>query len=109
MVKDGIGWDAMVAISSVLLAREGFTGIEPLFIEAPQEEWLSDLGTRYQMLNLYFKPYAACRWAQAPIEGALKLFREHQLTVSDIAAILRFSKSTVFNSRGIITGAEPRQ
>jgi hypothetical protein len=35
MVKDGIGWDAMVAISSVLLAREGFTGIEPLFIEAP--------------------------------------------------------------------------
>jgi 2-methylcitrate dehydratase PrpD len=87
MVKDAIGWGAMVAMSSTLLARDGFTGIEPLYNETPQGEWISGLGTRYEMLNLYFKPYAACRWAQAPIEGALKLLREHRLTTEDMHSI----------------------
>jgi len=87
MVKDGIGWGTMVAMSSALLARDGFTGIEPLFGAAPPSEWISERGTRYEMLNLYFKPYAACRWAQAPIEGALKLFREHRLAVEAIQSI----------------------
>ena len=36
MVKDGIGWGAMVAMSSTLLARDGFTGIEPLFNDTPR-------------------------------------------------------------------------
>jgi 2-methylcitrate dehydratase PrpD len=87
MVKDGIGWGAMVAMSSTLLARDGFTGIEPLFNDTPQGEWISGLGTRYEMLNLYFKPYAACRWAQAPIEGALKLLRTHRLSIEDMHSI----------------------
>lgn len=87
MVKDGIGWGAMVALSSTLLAKDGFTGIHPLFREAPRAEWIDGLGTRYEMLNLYFKPYAACRWAQAPIEGALKLLRQHRLNMDDIISI----------------------
>lgn len=87
MVKDSIGWGTMVAMSATLLARDGFTGIEPLFDDTPQSEWISGLGTRYEMLNLYFKPYAACRWAQAPIEGALKLQRRHRLSTEAIHAI----------------------
>jgi 2-methylcitrate dehydratase PrpD len=87
MVKDGIGWGAMVAMSSTLLAREGFTGIEPLLSDTPRSEWISDLGSRYEILNLYFKPYAACRWAQAPIEGALKLLRTHRLSIEKIHSI----------------------
>ena len=39
------------------------------------------------MLNLYFKPYAACRWAQAPIEGALKLLRTHRLSIEEMHSI----------------------
>jgi len=87
MVKDGIGWGAMVAMSSTLLARDGFTGIEPLFSDTPRSEWISDLGRRYEILNLYFKPYAACRWAQAPIEGALKLLGTHRFSIEDIHSI----------------------
>jgi 2-methylcitrate dehydratase PrpD len=87
MVKDGIGWGTMVAMSSTLLARDGFTGIEPLFNDTPRSEWISDLGNRYEMLNLYFKPYAACRWAQAPIAGALKLLGEHRLSIEDMHSI----------------------
>ena len=39
MVKDSIGWGAMVAIMSVLMAQKGFTGIEPLFDDTPKAEW----------------------------------------------------------------------
>ena len=35
MGKDSIGWGCMVAMSSVLLAMGGFTGITPLFNDAP--------------------------------------------------------------------------
>lgn len=87
MVKDSIGWGTMVAMSSTLLAQDGFTGIEPLFNDTPQWEWISELGTHYEILNLYFKPYAACRWAQAPIEGVLKLQKAHRLSVEAIHSI----------------------
>lgn len=104
MVKDSIGWGTMVAMSSALMARDGFTGIEPLFGDAPHPEWIAELGTRYQMLNLYFKPYAACRWAQAPIEGALKLFREHRLSVEAIHAI----HVRTFAAAAALSRAHPR-
>ena len=87
MGKDGIGWGCMVAVSSLLLARKGFTGIEPLFADTPQQSWIDDLGTRYEMLSLYFKPYAACRWAQAAVAGALKIAREHEISSQQIDRI----------------------
>jgi 2-methylcitrate dehydratase PrpD len=87
MGKDSIGWGAMVAMLAVLMAREGFTGIAPLFADTPEPAWVQQLGHDWQILNLYFKPYAACRWAQPAVEGALRLQREHGLTAADIRAI----------------------
>jgi 2-methylcitrate dehydratase PrpD len=52
--KDSIGWGAMTAMLSVLMAREGFTGIEPLFADAPEPEWIDGLGGDWQMRRLYF-------------------------------------------------------
>jgi len=79
MGKDSIGWGCMVAVLSVLMAKEGFTGVCPLFDDATDERWVTNLGEQWEILNLYFKPYAACRWGQPAVAGALKLFREHQL------------------------------
>ncbi len=87
MVKDGIGWGAMVAVASALLAREGFTGIEPLFADSPETGWIANLGTDYGMLGLYFKPYAACRWAQPAVAGALKVVRENALDLRQVTCI----------------------
>ena len=87
MGKDSIGWGCMVAMSSALLAREGFTGVTPLFNDAPDPALLRELGLRYRMLDLYFKPYAACRWGQPAIAGALKITGEHSLMPEDIAKI----------------------
>jgi 2-methylcitrate dehydratase PrpD len=87
MGKDSIGWGAMVAMTSVLMARDGFTGIQPLFNDTPNQEWIENLGRQYEIMNLYFKPYAACRWAQPAVAGALKISRENLILHQDISRI----------------------
>jgi 2-methylcitrate dehydratase PrpD len=87
MAKDSVGWGAMVGLASVLMARQGFTGVEPLLGDTPEATWVLDLGERYEMLNLYFKPYACCRWSQPAIAGALLIAGQNRLHVDDIARI----------------------
>lgn len=87
MGKDAIGWGCMVAASSLGMARNGFTGVEPLFSDSPQREWIENLGSQYEIMSLYFKPYAACRWAQPAIAGALRIAAENRLRPDEIERI----------------------
>ena len=87
MGKDSIGWGCMVAVLSALMARDGFTGVCPLYDDAPDVQWVQNLGHEWEILNLYFKPYAACRWAQPAVAGALKIVRDHRLTPNQIRHI----------------------
>ena len=91
MAKDGVGWGAHTAMMSILLAQAGFTSPLLDFDAALAEE----LGSRWRMADLYFKPYCCCRWAQASIAGALKIVRENHLAVSDIRRLVihTFSKA----------------
>jgi 2-methylcitrate dehydratase PrpD len=91
MGKDSIGWGCFVAMMSVLMAREGFTGIQPIFEDTPDPLWIENLGDQYEIMNLYFKPYAACRWAQPAVEGALKIAKQAGLFVNDIEKIRIFT------------------
>ena len=95
MLKDGSGWGAMAGVSAALLARNGFTGAPALTITEPSDIW-KDLGANWLITQQYFKPYPVCRWAQAPVEAALALRREHNLAAADIAAIdvFTFHEST---------------
>lgn len=88
MVKDGSGWGAMTGVSAALLARDGFTGAPAVTLTDPQvaPQWQS-LGTRWAILEQYFKPYPVCRWAQPAVEAALSLIRLHTFTATDIAQI----------------------
>ena len=87
MGKDSIGWGCMVAVLSAFMAREGFTGIQPLFDDSPDSSLVLNLGQRWEILNLYFKPYAACRWGQPAVAGALKIVRENNLKPDQIQRI----------------------
>ena len=87
MAKDGVGWGAMVAMSSVLMAQEGFTSAEPLFDEPHGADFIDELGKEYRILDLYFKPYCACRWAQPAIAGALETVRKNDISLDSIEAI----------------------
>ncbi len=87
MGKDSIGWGCLVAVLSAIMARDGFTGIRPLYDDAPEAALVENLGNEWEILNLYFKPYAACRWAQPAVAGALKIVRENRLTPDRIKHI----------------------
>ena len=86
MLKDGAGWGAMCGVSAVKLAQKGFTGAPAITVENALEYW-DGLGERWLTLEQYYKPYPVCRWAQAPIEGALTLQRAHSIPHDQIAKI----------------------
>jgi 2-methylcitrate dehydratase PrpD len=89
MLKDGIGWGAMVGIASGQLAARGFTGIPALFDADDAGPHLTgSLGNEYLILDLYFKPYACCRWAQPAIEGALSAARQIGAPTTDLARVI---------------------
>ena len=89
MLKDGSGCGSMNGVLAARLAAAGFTGAPALTVESADAavEW-ADLGQRWLMRDLYFKPYACCRWAQPAVEGALSLAAEHGLAAADIAKIV---------------------
>src|SRR5918997_5179887 len=88
MLKDGIGWDAMVGIASGQIAARGFTRIPALFDAGDVGPLLTQsLGDEYLILDLYFKLYACCRWAQPAIEGALSAARQIGATATDVARV----------------------
>ncbi len=91
MLKDGIGWGCPVGVISALMAEKGFTGIPSLFEIKEYEIYLQSLGKEYNLLKIYFKPYACCRWAQPAVEGVIKLTREYNLKPWDIQTIKVFT------------------
>jgi 2-methylcitrate dehydratase PrpD len=88
MLKDGSGWGSMTGVLAGWLAAAGFTGAPALTVEGDDvaSVWAS-LGQAWLMRDLYFKPYACCRWAQPAVRGALSLAAEHHLAPNDIAKI----------------------
>lgn len=104
MGKDSLGWGAMTGLASVFMAGRGFTGVEPFFSQAPEKELVIGLGAQYEIMNLYFKPYAACRWAQPAVAGCLKLVREHGLAPAEIARV----RVRTFAAAASLTRVPPR-
>ncbi|HHX74301.1 MAG TPA: MmgE/PrpD family protein [Bacillota bacterium] len=88
MTKDGIAWGAMVGTVSALLAGAGYTGIPSLLGMEEYRHLVESLGREYLILNLYFKPYACCRWAQPAVTAALELREKHNLNPENIDRIV---------------------
>ena len=70
MTKDTTGWGAFMGTSSAMLAARGFTALDSEFMQASAE---LELGERWELLELYLKPYPCCRWSQPGIDAALRL------------------------------------
>lgn len=104
MGKDSTGWGCMVGMASALMAEQGFTGVEPLFSEAPEPAWIAGLGSVWEILNLYFKPYACCRWAQPAIAGALEIAGQTRLSPDAVVSIRVYG----FEATATLSRAHPR-
>jgi len=87
MIKEGMGWAAATGYTAALMAGHGITGTLTLYDTYPQAAGISELGSDYQILKTYFKPFAACRWTQAPIENLIKILTSHSLHPDEISKI----------------------
>jgi 2-methylcitrate dehydratase PrpD len=96
MLKDGSGWGSMTGVMAACMAREGFTGAPALLVEQDGAEQWATLGERWLLPEMYFKPYACCRWAQPAVEAALELQAAHAITppAIDRIAVHTFAAAT---------------
>lgn len=88
MLKDGSGWGALAGMSAVQLAADGFSGAPAITMEAPEQAHLwSDLGSRWRMMEQYFKLYPVCRWAQPAVEAVAAIMRRHAVQADAIERV----------------------
>jgi len=90
LVKEGIPWATLTGLAAVELAGRGFSG--PLdILDHPgyyqPRRILEGLGESWAVEQVYFKPYACCRWCHAAIDALLAIQAEQGLKAGDIAEI----------------------
>jgi 2-methylcitrate dehydratase PrpD len=93
------GLAAQAAVVAVQLARRGirgprgvFEGIDGFFRvylhgRASGEDVRAGLGTRFELLNLSYKPYPCCRDTHAAVDAVLELRRGAERPADDIESI----------------------
>ena len=89
-VKEGIPWATVTALTALALAEAGFTGPEDI-LDHPEHfdggRILDGLGRGLAIEQTYFKPYSACRWVHAAVDGVGALMEEHGLAPADLDQI----------------------
>lgn len=105
MLRDGVGWGAPTAVSSVYMAQQGFTGAPAITAEGEQAHpYWQDLGERWEISNTHYKAYPVCRWAHPAIDLVQAMMLENQLTSSDIVA----AKIRTFHNATRLAGHAPQ-
>jgi 2-methylcitrate dehydratase PrpD len=85
-VKEGIPWATAIALTAVALAAAGFTGLIDLLDDDSRYDrsiLMDDLGPRWHIENVYFKPYSCNTPQSTPFE----LHEEHGIDANTITAI----------------------
>jgi len=113
------GFAARAALTSVAMARRGVYGPRHIF-EGPDGLWRiylrdeldadvlrTDLGTRFHMADLSYKPYPSCRFNHTAIDAALEIRGEPGFDWRDVTAIRAYQ--TVAGREACGTPVEMRQ
>lgn len=102
-VKEGIPFATAGGLIAVELAAAGFTG--PIDFLDDQRRYdrsilCSDLGARWKIETVYFKPYGCCRWAHAAIDALLDIMEGEDMASHQIEAvhIETFSQALTLNN-----------
>ncbi len=93
-----VGAAAMNGLIAATLAKEGFLGAADaiegkhgLLVgytdNARPERAVADLGTVYETMKIGMKPYPACRYTHAAIDGLLALRQENGWSAGDVLAV----------------------
>lgn len=87
MNKDGIACGALTGAMAVEAAQCGITGRFYNLLEDENQYLIQTLGRTYEIMNIYFKRYPCCRWAQAPVRAVLELREKYRLKGEEIKKI----------------------
>lgn len=93
------GFPAKGAVISALLAEKGFTGSRDTFEgkrglfkmyykKYDRDAVTSELGKTFEITNMSFKPYPACRLNHAGIDAALLLAKKYDIKPEEIESIV---------------------
>lgn len=89
------GKSAFNGVLAGVMASRGFTGpkmaleskegfFNAFTDEVRADEFLDDLGRRWAIMEVGFKPHAACRYAHGPIDLAQMAFRDEGVRLADL-------------------------
>jgi 2-methylcitrate dehydratase PrpD len=104
MNKDGVPFGTMIGATSVIEAMMGYQGRTHLLEMPKYSHFLDTLGTQYEIMNLYFKPFTCCRWAHQPISACLKMIEEYGISSEAIEKITVHT----FNAAARLSKIEPK-
>lgn len=119
MIKESIGWGAMTGVVAADLARVGMNKLPPGYIPndvninaetalslpgVDDDTFVTSIGSEFESLNTYFKPFAACRWTHSAADGLDIVLGENHIDPA------RISQITVYTHEGAshLTEPEPR-
>ncbi len=99
MNKDGVPFGVMVGVLAITDTLCGFTGKAHMLEADEYRFYLDDLGEKYQVMDLYFKPYPCCRWAHPAIDACLELLEQHGLSAKDLKKVTvhTFKRATMLS------------
>ena len=99
MNKDGVPFGVITGMMAIRAAQCGFEGNKNLLEAEEYQHYLDDLGTKWQVMDLYFKPYTCCRWGHPAIDACVGLMGEHGITAADIeqVTIRTFHRATLLS------------
>ena len=93
------GWPALVGTLAAMMAKEGFSGPENIF-EGPMgfcrnvadaynlEKITEQLGSRWRILEVYFKKHASCSFSHTTMDAALEIVASHPIGLGDIERVI---------------------
>lgn len=96
----GYGFAARGAITSASMAQKGLTGVKAVFEErelsffnlyhagCDRETLLKDLGRKYEMCDLSFKPYPCCRLIHPYIDALTKFVKENEEAAAEVEEVV---------------------
>ena len=94
-----VGKAAQSGVLAALLAQQGADGPDLIFEgdkgffkafagkPCDMDIICRDLGTRFEITNVYFKRHAACRHIHSALDATAEIVAKHNLTAADIASI----------------------
>ncbi|WP_439497507.1 MmgE/PrpD family protein [Bosea sp. (in: a-proteobacteria)] len=89
-VKGSSPWSTVTAFVAVARAQAGAIGSLDILDRADAfhvDQILAGLGRRWLISELYFKPYASCRYTHPAIDGILEMREKFQFDPKEIAQI----------------------